>query len=212
MDKTKQIGKKIPLFALLAVLILTMTNQPVQAAAVGDSTTGDTQAVVSFKAGDLKLQAAPALDFGQHEISAAVQVYTAESVGDPVRISDLRGSGEGWSLTVALSKFQLKEDGGDTLAGAVINTSAPTVKTNAENLGKPPVQVTEIELTSDGTVTRVWNAEEKSGMGVWELEWIAGNTTLTVYPGTAEEGDSEAVLTWNLLAKKTLLFRSEESS
>ena len=126
MDKTKQIGKKIPLFALLAVLILTMTNQPVQAAAVGDSTTGDTQAVVSFKAGDLKLQAAPALDFGQHEISAAVQVYTAESVGDPVRISDLRGSGEGWSLTVALSKFQLKEDGGDTLAGAVINTSAPT--------------------------------------------------------------------------------------
>ena len=180
MDKTKQIGKKVPLFALLAVLILTMTNQPVQAAAVGDSTTGDTQAVVSFKAGDLKLQAAPALDFGQHEISAAVQVYTAESVGDPVRISDLRGSGEGWSLTVALSKFQLKEDGGDTLAGAVINTSAPTVKTNAENLGKPPVQVTEIELTSDGTVTRVWNAEEKSGMGVWELEWIAGNTTLTV--------------------------------
>ena len=168
MDKTKQIGKKVPLFALLAVLILTMTNQPVQAAAVGDSTTGDTQAVVSFKAGDLKLQAAPALDFGQHEISAAVQVYTAESVGDPVRISDLRGSGEGWSLTVALSKFQLKEDGGDTLAGAVINTSAPTVKTNAENLGKPPVQVTEIELTSDGTVTRVWNAEEKSGMGVWE--------------------------------------------
>ena len=108
MDKTKQIGKKIPLFALLAVMILTMTNQPVQAAAVGDSTTGDTQAVVSFKAGDLKLQAAPALDFGQHEISAAVQVYTAESVGDSVRISDLRGSGEGWSLTVALSKFQLK--------------------------------------------------------------------------------------------------------
>lgn len=198
MDKTKQIGKKITLLALLAALILTMTNQPVQAAAVGDSTTGDTQAVVSFKAGDLKLQAAPALDFGQHEISAAVQVYTAESVGDPVRISDLRGSGEGWSLTVALSKFQLKEDGGDTLAGAVINTSAPTVKTNAENLGKPPVQVTEIELTSDGTVTRVWNAEEKSGMGVWELEWIAVNTTLTVYPGTAEEGDSEAVLTWNL--------------
>ena len=42
MDKTKQIGKKISLFALLAVLILTMTNQPVQAAAVGDSTTGDT--------------------------------------------------------------------------------------------------------------------------------------------------------------------------
>ena len=54
MDKTKQIGKKVPLFALLAVLILTMTNQPVQAAAVGDSTTGDTQAVVSFKAGSCR--------------------------------------------------------------------------------------------------------------------------------------------------------------
>ena len=51
MDKTKQIGKKVPLFALLAVLILTMTNQrcrPPQSEIVHR----EYPAVVSFKAGD----------------------------------------------------------------------------------------------------------------------------------------------------------------
>jgi hypothetical protein len=157
-------------------------------------------ASVSFEAGELKLVTAPTLFFGDdHPISDEEETYTAQSVGDNVRVSDLRGSGAGWELRVSLSQFTLDgSEGVETLQGASITTPAPTVKAVNNNLGAPPTQVSEIVLGSDGVETAVWRAPKDTGMGVWDLEWHAAATTLTVKPGTAQEGKSVASLNWSL--------------
>lgn len=99
-------------------------------------------------------------------------------------------------LNVALSPFTLDEGGGATLKAATITN--PKVEAVNGNLGTPPSAKTDVVLDSDGTETPVWNAGTQAGMGVWNLNWNAADTKLTVKPGTAQEGRSVATLTWSL--------------
>ncbi|MDL2214336.1 WxL domain-containing protein [Clostridia bacterium OttesenSCG-928-O13] len=200
MTKLKTITGKLILPLVLAfVAAVSLFALPVYAAE-SENDTAETEASVSFEAGELKLQTAPTLFFGDdHPISNKEETYTAQSVGDNVRISDLRGNGAGWNLRVSLSQFTLDgTDGTETLHGATITTTAPTVKAVNNNLGTPPAQVTEVVLESDGVEAAVWNAPKGTGMGVWDLEWHAADTKLTVKPGTAQQGKSVASLNWSL--------------
>lgn len=201
MTNQKTITKKlIVMLVLTLVAAVSLFALPVHAEEAEGGIAADTEASVSFEAGELRLLTAPTLYFGDdHPISDTEETYIAQNVGDNVRISDLRGSGAGWSLRVSLSQFTLDGAGDvETLQGATITTTAPTIKAVNNNLGAPPTQVAEIVLDSDGVETAVWSAPQNTGMGVWDLEWHAANTKLTVKPGTAQEGKSVASLNWSL--------------
>ena len=201
MMKTKRFGgfgkKALPVL-LAAVLAMFAFSIPAYAA---DETPGEngtsTEASVTFNPGELKLEKAPALDFGSHPVSDAAQEYAVETIGDPLRVSDLRGSGDGWKLMASLSNFKLADET-VTLQAAEIKTTGPSVITVGGNIGAPPAAFSEITLPSDNTQTPVWAAEKDEGMGVWELEWQKANTKLLVKPGTARTGKSVATITWSL--------------
>lgn len=199
MLKTKKIGR-VALPSLLALsIVLFAFSLPAHAAEIdGNGTTGDTEASVTFTPGEIRLISAPTLDFGSNIITDEEKSYPATSMGANARVSDLRGSGEGWDLVVALSKFHLDSNDEETLQGATITIVDPNVSAINGNIGAPPSQVTELVLTSDGVETPVWNAPTGTGMGVWDLEWQAANSTLTVKPGTVQNGKSVASMTWSL--------------
>ncbi|MDL2219891.1 WxL domain-containing protein [Ruminococcaceae bacterium OttesenSCG-928-O06] len=187
------------LAATLAVMALMLLFAAVPAYAAGqEADTGETEASVSFTAGQLRLESAPTLDFGAHAISHEAQEYPAVTTGDDVVVSDLRGNAEGWTLFASLSPFQLEEEGGDTLKAASIRFTLPRV--NAENgtIGTAPGAEETITLPSDATETRIFTAQGGQGMGVWSLGWDAANIVLAVKPGTAQDGRSTAALTWSL--------------
>ena len=185
------------LTATLAILALTVIflTLPVYAASGGSE---DTDASVTFTAGDLTLNSAPTLDFGSQTISAQEQVYPAVTTGSPIQVGDLRGSGIGWDLIVALSPFTLSDDVTATLQGSSISLANPTVTPANGTIGAPPVAQPTVTLTSDSTQTPVLAAEEDTGMGVWETAWAPGDVELTVLPGTAQQGLNTATLTWSL--------------
>lgn len=181
--------------AVLSALALALCLMPMQAAAA-DS--GSTEATVSFTGGELKLQRVPVLDFGSHDIVGAEQSYEAQSISEPIQVSDLRGTGAGWDLTVSLSPFTLTDSGAQTLQGAKLVITNPVIAPESATPGTPPQAPQTTELTTDDTVTPIFSAEKDAGMGVWNLAWQAPNTTLVVRQGTARVGSSAATLTWSL--------------
>lgn len=196
MTKTQKTFRWMrPMIALMLFASLFFATMPVFAA---DDTTAETEASVEFTAGELKLISAPIIDFGSHDISNVEQTYEAASISTNVRISDLRGSGEGWDLMVSLSPFILEDLDEETLQASYISIASPDVKAVNGNAGAPPAAKDSVTLTSDSTETLVLEAGSDEGMGVWDLEFSTENTTLTVKPGTAKEGASTAVLTWSL--------------
>lgn len=200
MTKTKKTVQRLAVFATLLLMAFLFTALPVYAAGEepNPDTTGETEASVQFTAGELKLLQVPVLNFGNHPIADTEQSYQAVSAGPNTQVSDLRGSGLGWNLVVSLSSFHLEEGGGPTLQAATIQITSPKVAAVNGNVGTPPAAVAQLTLTSDGTETPVLEAGNGTGMGVWELVWTPANTTLTVKPGTAQQGKSVATLNWSL--------------
>lgn len=70
--------------------------------------TKDSNGVASFESGDLTLDFVSSFDFGNHPISKNDEIYSAaaqktddgKSIPNFVQVTDLRGTGNGWSLNV----------------------------------------------------------------------------------------------------------------
>lgn len=164
-----------------------------------------TTANVEFTGGKLELMSAPVLSFGTQPITAGPGSYAAEGDIAPVQVSDLRGTGKGWSVKVGLSPFSLKGDeaNNQTLKGASIIVNDPAVAAVNDTVGSLP-SATAVELTSDNAQVKVFTADPNAtenpadGMGVWNLQWAKDSTKLQVKPGTAAEGENVAQLNWLL--------------
>ncbi|GEM_PF-870089 len=181
-------------------LVLNLTALPAWAVdeSAGAGKTGNTDVSVTFTAGELTLSNVPSLNFGSHNISNQEENYSAELMGDNIRVSDLRGSGNGWKLMVSLSSFQLEGGTLPTLKAASIQVANQVVSAANGTLGKEPAAVSPLVIPSDSTETLVWEAKIDEGMGVWELIWEAADVKLNVKPGTGQVGKSVATMDWNL--------------
>lgn len=190
--------RKTPGRILLTALLFGMTLAAVPLQAAAAEVTDNTNASVTFTAGELKLESVPVLDFGTNAISHEEEVYPAVTAAPDVQVSDLRGSGKGWDLYVSLSAFELDAGGTKTLNAASIRFTAPKVNAINGNADTAPTPTADLVLPSDDTQMPVLKAGDGAGMGVWGLHWDPASTTLTVKPGTAEQGKSTATLTWSL--------------
>ena len=192
--KTKTSGLALALVFLLSALTI-ITPRTINAADLNAETT----ATVEFNAGELSLVSVATLDFGQQDISTSEETYTAKDVDSAIQVSDLRGSGEGWDLTVALSEFTHK-DNDETLPGAYLTFSGTTVEDVNETNGSAPTSVSTVSLKidSDDEQNSIFVAGDEAGMGVWELTIEPEAVELTVLPGTTYAGEYQADLTWSL--------------
>lgn len=194
-------GKWAVLGLSLALLASLLLFSPVRAfAAEPEKDSRDTEADVTFTAGILEMKNAPVLSFGSHPISSVKEEYEAARIDNNVQVSDLRGNGGGWGLTVALSRFHLQNTDTETLDGAYITVTNSDVAAVNGNLSAPPATDPNLVLEADGSVTNVLKADPEKGLGVWDLNWKTDSTKLTVLPGTAQEGVNVADMNWLLQA------------
>jgi hypothetical protein len=194
---SKEVGKRkhkrVTALIAVAAVALTVMIFPMPASAATDA---PTTAEVEFTAGDLELTGAPDLDFGVHEISNTQENYAAESLPDPIEVTDLRGGNTGWKLTASLSKFQT--GGNDSLVGSYITISNLVISAENGTVGAGPTQAGS-KLDSDGTSSvKILSAAAGNGNGVWQAAPAQASTTLTVFPGTASVGAHEATINWSI--------------
>jgi WxL domain surface cell wall-binding len=157
-------------------------------------------------AGPLSLDYVSSVAFGSKEISNKSEVYTSTSKKPFIQVSDLRGTGAGWTVTAKASKFT---DGtADTLPGAVL-TFKDGDFTSTSTSTAPTVEQS-IVLNADGsTSSKVFSAIPGAGLGTWVARWLGPNpnvddgalndkVTLTIPVGSATVGNHEATVTWTL--------------
>jgi len=166
-------------------------------------TSETSEAVIEFASGSLSLEAVPDFDFASQTIMATDTSYTASQNGEDstefvVGISDLRGTGEGWTLNIALSSF-VDENDEASIPGAVIFIKNLTVsRASTATIGNTPNNAEDIDINSDNVATPLLVADEEAGFGLWDLEWANADTTLTVPGASARVGANTATLTWSL--------------
>ena len=183
--------KSMSAFALALVAggaLATTATTPVSAAV--QSSPSNTTGKVTFTAGDLTLNQVPDFDFGTQNILPTDQTYTATANG-VTKITDLRGDGKGWELTVTATELTAN---GKTLENAQISLENG-VATNANG---ETVTATNAVLVPN-TAAKVFSAATNNGNGESTLTWDKANAKLFV-PGASTKSAAQytATLTWTL--------------
>lgn len=194
MTNTRKTAKWLWLPLALAGLAASLAL-PFSAQAATEADSGRTTASVVFSQGNLQLDAAPVLDFGDHTIDVGEPDYASQGAGN-IRVTDARGTGDGWRLTVRLSPFD--NAGNITLRGAKITVEGATVTPYGHTVGTPPTVSPVLTINTDNQDVTVLSAEQHAGRGVWDSAWPADGTTLVTKPGTADLGTSTAIMLWSL--------------
>lgn len=171
-------------------------------AANNQDLSGITDTSVNLKAGTsgLSIVAAPNFNFGEAKIAGIETVLTAsgtaaDGVAMPAQISDVRGTGQGWHLQVAMPKPFITSvaDGNHVLNGAVLKLNASQV-TSTGSGQKPGTLVNSLAI-NDSSQTSVIAAANQ-GMGSWNIEYT--NAVLTV-PSGNYNGAYTSTLEWSLI-------------
>lgn len=186
-------NKKLLKGWILAVILFLGISAMSSNAFADTAGTANSTATITFTAGELTLVAAPSFDFGSQSIPSGTTSYPATTNTGKLSVSDLRGSGAGWSVTASLATFQ---NSGNTLAGSTLALSSSATAAETGTLSSAPVVSSSITLTSDGTVVAIENAATNTGKGVWDTTW--GTAELTVYAGTAKTGANTSQIDWFL--------------
>jgi len=143
--------------------------------------------------GELRLDVVPVFDFGTQDITTTAKSYFAilpvdavsrEKVPYYVQVTDVRGTGAGWSLTAKMtSQFS---DGTNLLAGAKIDLSNITSKAQTGSTAPSGLfeGTLEYDEVNDSTV-KIATAAVNEGMGVTTIRF--GDTARNGDTPTADE-------------------------
>ena len=143
---------------------------------------------------DPSAAAVPSFDFGQQDITAKNKTHNAVTAGT-LKVSDLRGTGEGWKVTVT-QQAQLATTTGAELTGAVLKLNNATTS----NSSNETVTFHAGDLTP-GTASLVFDAQVNNGNGTSTLAFADGTTDVQLeVPGsTAKKSEAyTAELVWTL--------------
>lgn len=186
--------KKMLLGLMLSATLLGGTAVTANADTTG--TPENTQGTVEFTGGDLTLDATTAgLNFGKNPISNKTEDYANINEDAAVTVTDLRGTGDGWNLSVTQgAQFAIKDKSTQDLKGAVLTLNG-AMTSDSEN--KPTLN-SSVALTP-GTSSALMSAES-GGYGLGTSKVVYATSNLEV-PNTASKlvGTAyETTLTWNL--------------
>ncbi|MFS7394404.1 WxL domain-containing protein [Carnobacterium maltaromaticum] len=151
--------------------------------------------------GPLSVDYVSNLKFGQQKISGRTIAYKALNADPFVQVTDLRGSGDGWSLSAKMSPFTNKNN--QELKGATLSMKNSMVKAGStSNISLAPVKS---DLLFDNQESKlVMNASNKGGRGTWLNVWSGTEEAnesiqLNVLAGTPEANtEYTSSITWEL--------------
>ncbi|HEU4658614.1 MAG TPA: WxL domain-containing protein [Capillimicrobium sp.] len=136
-------------------------------------------------------------DFPNVQLNGLTQVVKANV--DPYSITDARGSGAGWNLTISASQFS--DGSGHTLPTGsltLVNLGVPVPEVNLGGL-VPPVPTLPASPIDGGTTQKIISAAALplSGTGQWNFVPLANALVLSV-PPTATPGTYTSTITTTL--------------
>lgn len=141
----------------------------------------------------LSLETSPIQSFGNIALKGEPKTYKT-SFESPIKIKDLRGTHEGWTLSVQASQFT-NEKGYKLPKGSMTLDGVKTVNGESEI----NVHLNQTTVIDDGSVI-VAHANEGQGMGAVELIFNDDAIGLTIDPATAKLGTYTSTITWTLQA------------
>lgn len=148
--------------------------------------------------GGLDLRTSEIIDFGAIELGDNPELYNT-SFESNFTVTDLRGTQEGYSLSLAASQFE-NEDGHKLPAGSLSLDGIASVERVGTGTGHlPETQLNSLTAIDDGEV-KIVNAEVGKGAGVFDINFDEDALGLTVDATTAKVGTYESTLIWNLQA------------
>lgn len=161
----------------------------------------DTKNVGTGQKGPLSVDYVSNLRFGQHKISGKNIAYKALNANPFVQVTDLRGAGDGWSLSEKMSSFTSKNN--QVLKGATLSMKDSLVKAgSSSNISLAPVKS---DILFDNEETKlVMNAKDKGGRGTWVNVWSGEDQSneavqLNIIAGTPEANtEYTSSITWEL--------------
>lgn len=179
---------------------------PAKSQATVEITPGDTTTPVppidetdppTGQVGNLTIDHVSSLDFGSFQLQSGTTTLTANQKSDKdpnVQVTDKRGTGDGWTLTVAQTQ-EFKSAEGHTLAGAKLSLPAGNLlTTNINNKDNAP-STKAVVVNAEPNVVMV--AANGQGLGSWADQFARENTTLEI-PAGNYAGSYESELTWTL--------------
>lgn len=151
--------------------------------------------------GPLSVDYVANLKFGQQKISGKTIAYKALNADPFIQVTDLRGAGDGWSLSAKISSFTNKNK--QELKGATLSMQNSVVKAGStSNISLAPVKS---DLLFDNHESKlVMNATNKGGRGTWLNVWSGTDQAnesiqLNVLAGTPEANtEYTSSITWEL--------------
>jgi hypothetical protein len=174
MNKTR----KAALVLLSSVIALTTAASVAQADDTNVAVTGDS----------LTLGAIATSDFGGITLNGAAQSSTATM--DAFSVTDSRGTGVGWNVTVSASSFKEYADGAYVTSGKTLGTSrftmaeAAAAKIDATSSGLPTMTAgtytLDADANTDGTSEAVKIASAATGDGMGSYTITPGQLGLSV--------------------------------
>ena len=128
--------------------------------------------------GPLSLDYVPSMAFGTQTISGNVETYNLIDLKPYIQVTDKRGTGTGWKVSVSLSAFE-NDDASNSFDGVITFKNAQTATTTG-NTSPSPSAANPVVITSGaGEQILVTTTAAKQGMGTWVTRWFASDTNQT---------------------------------
>lgn len=187
--------------SLLAVLGMGMMTSAF--AAEGDvvksnKTDVTIKAPASVGNGGLDLETSAIKSFGQIELGTTPETYKT-GFDKALKVTDLRGTQAGYSLSVSASQFQ-NTDGHKLPVGSITLDGVKSIERVGTGTGTAPLAKLNSTTAIDGGEVLVANAAAGTGAGVFDISFNEDALGLIVDATTAKVGTYESTLTWNLQA------------
>lgn len=144
----------------------------------------------------LALEKVPTFDFGSVSISDKAIFLDTKGTSE-LQVSDLRGSGEGWSVQTRISSFIDSRNDKKSLRGAEFSLKAPPV--TSVDLGNKSGEPKAGEVKLDDSPQTVFSAVTNEGMGGWMADFSSEDSAHLSIPSGNTQGSYSAELTWTLL-------------
>lgn len=148
--------------------------------------------------GPLRIDAASAFDFGSLKLGVAtskdVVIPKDKAVG--VQVTDLRGTGAGWTLTAKIDELKGKTNPTNILKATI---SIPQGILRTTNDGDTTMLPDTFALKLSNVAAPVMRAKKNNGLGVWALKFNGSAETVSIrIPSNAYIDNYSGNITWAL--------------
>lgn len=137
-----------------------------------------------------------AIEFGEKTLSDKEETYTAIN---PLlmKVSDTRGTGEGWALNAKITKFVKENDTSVELRGSVLTIAQGEVTSPSGSASEKPTAAKNVVLNDEEHT--LFAGRRDQGLGTWLNTVSASGVTLKV-PNGNKAGKYTATISYVLAA------------